>query len=376
MFSVFKLPLSRLVKFSHANSAYCVYKDSYHCLKSGQVQRGGLEFLIDYLEKISVDSYFKSSVVIHLSYAFGELLTNGDTGQADSVLAFILDYRDHENFTAQGAKGCQLKLTTGLEFSKYDQMFQKVYRHLLAGDCYQLNLTHLFKFQLEQREDLNILNKFFTQREQLSAYAHASYLPEIDTCLLSNSPECLFSIQGRNIYSMPIKGTATQNASGLHALSTSIKDQSELYMITDLIRNDLTKMSGRVAEVLIKKGVLKVPQIVHQYSLVKTQLENSVNMSQVLAAIFPGGSITGAPKRRATELLAEIEQERRGFYCGSTLLFSSHYKQASINIRTAKVNYKQNELEYGSGGGVTLLSKSEEEYAEMMLKLASFMDLI
>ncbi|MFT6604131.1 MAG: anthranilate/para-aminobenzoate synthase component I, partial [Bacteriovoracaceae bacterium] len=117
---------------------------------------------------------------------------------------------------------------------------------------------------------------------------------------------------------------------------------------------------------------LKVPGLLHQYSHIELKSEKKIELDQAIKALFPGGSITGAPKIRTMQILSELEQRLRGAYCGSTLFFSRDETKASINIRTAEVFTAKNTFTYGAGGGVTLLSKASSEYEEMLAKVDSF----
>jgi anthranilate/para-aminobenzoate synthase component I len=115
-----------------------------------------------------------------------------------------------------------------------------------------------------------------------------------------------------------------------------------------------------------------VPGIVHQFSVVDTTVEKETTLLNVMEALFPGGSITGAPKKRVMEIIKDIEKYPRGFYCGSTVLLHKNLKCASINIRSAEISLDKDEIKYGSGGGITLLSKCESEFKETFQKMESF----
>jgi para-aminobenzoate synthetase component 1 len=147
-------------------------------------------------------------------------------------------------------------------------------------------------------------------------------------------------------------------------------------MITDLIRNDLSFLNDFSSRVVHEKQPLAVPGILHQYSLITTKVEKQLSLFETIEALFPGGSITGAPKKRVMELIKNIEKNKRGFYCGSTILLIGAHKSASINIRSCTIDFVSKKLEYGTGGGVTLLSKLSCEFEESKLKLSSFIKLL
>jgi anthranilate/para-aminobenzoate synthase component I len=226
-------------------------------------------------------------------------------------------------------------------------------------------------------EEKDYLRLFINSKERLGAYAHFTSISCMDKAYLSNSPECLFkafnSGDDITIRSMPIKGTVEDRGVGSWSeLKNSKKDQGELYMITDLVRNDLSKIKLTPSRVIKRKAPLRVPGIVHQFSVVDTTVEKETSLLNVIEALFPGGSITGAPKKRVMEIIKQIEKYPRGFYCGSTVLLHKSLKCASINIRSAEISLDKQEIKYGSGGGVTLLSKCEEEFKESFQKMESF----
>ena len=146
-------------------------------------------------------------------------------------------------------------------------------------------------------------------------------------------------------------------------------------MITDLLRNDLNNIELPVAKVIKKKAPLLAPGILHQMSLLQVDVSSSVSLGQIVQALFPGGSITGAPKKRVLQILHKLEESPRGIYCGSTILMYRGRCDASINIRTAFIDFEQGELIYGAGGGITLLSDPRDEFQEMLVKKDSFIDL-
>jgi len=126
---------------------------------------------------------------------------------------------------------------------------------------------------------------------------------------------------------------------------------------------------------LRKKVPLIAPGIMHQMSLIEIELSPDVSLSKIIDSLFPGGSITGAPKRRVMEIINRLENRARGAYCGSTILSIGNRIDCSINIRTAEIDLSRKELTYGAGGGITVLSEPRGEYEEMLLKLESFYSL-
>jgi anthranilate/para-aminobenzoate synthase component I len=147
-------------------------------------------------------------------------------------------------------------------------------------------------------------------------------------------------------------------------------------MITDLLKNDLNSLDRPEAKVHKLRAPLLVPGLLHQYSLISVKLSGQISLRKILHSLFPGGSITGAPKLRVMDIIDEVERYPRGIYCGSTLLLYKDQRVASINIRTACINVSERMWRYGAGGGVTLLSKAVDEFKEMESKVDSFLRLL
>jgi anthranilate/para-aminobenzoate synthase component I len=118
-----------------------------------------------------------------------------------------------------------------------------------------------------------------------------------------------------------------------------------------------------------------VPGLIHQYSLITSKLNRKISLHETISSLFPGGSITGAPKKKVMEIISETERFQRSFYCGTTVLCYQDKKVASINIRSATINLEERIWQYGAGGGITLLSKAHIEFQEMESKVQSFLSL-
>ena len=145
-------------------------------------------------------------------------------------------------------------------------------------------------------------------------------------------------------------------------------------MIIDLLRNDLNSINLPICQVVRKKALLVVPGLLHQMGVIKVKLPPVIALGKLVRCLFPGGSITGAPKKRTVQILRAIEAGPRGIYTGSTMLLRNGQIDCSINIRTAKINLKESSLSYGSGGGITLQSNCDAEFQEMQIKVESFLN--
>ncbi|RYD24643.1 MAG: anthranilate synthase component I family protein, partial [Verrucomicrobiaceae bacterium] len=193
---------------------------------------------------------------------------------------------------------------------------------------------------------------------------------------LSSSPETFLKISGRGIETQPIKGTRPRFADpdedrrSAYELQTSAKEISELVMITDLLRNDLGQVCGygtvMVSEML---RLETLAQVHHLVSTVVGILSPEISAVGALAACFPGGSITGAPKKRAMEIIRELEQRPRGIYCGA-IGWLGFNGESSFNIAIRTLVREGNHLSYQVGAGIVADSDPEKEYEETLHKAA------
>ncbi|MFP2769473.1 aminodeoxychorismate synthase component I [Oceanisphaera sp. KMM 10153] len=261
--------------------------------------------------------------------------------------------------------------------AEYETSFDRVQQYLQAGDCYQINLTMRFTapFSGDAWQAYRHLSEH--NRAPFSAFLH---LP--DSRVLSLSPERFIALDGRRVETKPIKGTrprgvfAAEDRQLAQELSEAPKDRAENLMIVDLLRNDI----GRVCV----PGTVKVPSLFaiesfpavhHLVSTITGELAEGLDGSELLAATFPGGSITGAPKVRAMEIIEELEPHRRHGYCGSIGYLSAHGRMdTSITIRTLLA--EQNRLYCWAGGGVVADSQVEAEYQELFDKLGKILPVL
>lgn len=185
---------------------------------------------------------------------------------------------------------------------------------------------------------------------------------------VSASPELFFETDGRQVHSEPMKGTAGPNAAGF--LASSEKDTSELAMITDLVRNDLTQVCRpRSVHVACPRRIIELPYAMQTVSDVVGEMTAGATPLDVLAALHPGGSVTGAPKQAALAMIRHIEPGPRGAYCGALGFLYDNRSTFSLLIRTA-VKTSSGWI-YGVGGGIVYDSDAEREHDELHIKLGA-----
>lgn len=380
IFSRFKWDEDKILECDSPQRAFLYHRHVRYNLLTGFPETYPIQNFQKELENISLQEKVPETRVYHFYYEWG-LLQNGlgHLVKDDTPLVLEIFYKRTKKITPKKTKLTYLPLQH-LErptWTEYKSAFLRIQEHLLSGNCYQVNLTYPFDFQTEDYLDPRDICDFFFSQKKLGAFAHATFFGE--NMFLSNSPECLFQYRDNKIFTMPIKGTKKLKGDWKKTWKEMLKDpkeEGELLMIADLLKNDLNRLDGARAQVIKKRAPLLVPGLLHQYSLLSLKLNNPVSLLKTLTALFPGGSITGAPKKRVMEIINEVERDPRGIYCGSTLLCYGDKKMASINIRTADINLEQRLWRFGAGGGITLLSKPVDEFNEMESKVRSFLTLI
>jgi anthranilate/para-aminobenzoate synthase component I len=361
--------------------AFAIYLNKKRDLKTGEfIECSGLSELDFYLNQkvVKRSSHLQ---VIHLFYEYSFL----DKVQEDELIALILEFESCEEVNLNEKRLLSFSVEKQVSKAGYDKRFQRGRQHLLRGDCYQYNLTIPFHIQLKNTIDaFQLISNIWNRKRDRGAYGHATIIPLLEKSFISNSPECLFQAYEEGgdvlIETMPIKGTVKVSDNDVlerwEELKNSDKNQAELFMITDLLRNDLAKINSKTIKVCTLKAPLKVPGILHQYSKIQVRTNRDLRFRDIIKSLFPGGSITGAPKKRVIEILKELENVPRRLYCGSTIISYGKIRAASINIRTAEFHHQKNLLSYHAGGGVTLMSDSQEEWNEIQNKVDSFTRLL
>ncbi len=253
---------------------------------------------------------------------------------------------------------------------QYGEKFRQVQEYLHSGDCYQVNLAQRFHATYSGDEW-----QAFLQLNQANRAPFSAFLRLEQGAILSLSPERFILCDNSEIQTRPIKGTLPrlpdpqEDSKQAEKLANSAKDRAENLMIVDLMRNDI----GRVAVA----GSVKVPELFvvepfpavhHLVSTITAQLPEQLHASDLLRAAFPGGSITGAPKVRAMEIIDELEPHRRNAWCGSIgyLSFCGNM-DTSITIRTLTAINGQ--IYCSAGGGIVADSQEEAEYQETFDKV-------
>jgi len=264
----------------------------------------------------------------------------------------------------------------GWDEAQYLERFTEVIEKIRAGDIYQLNLTFKARFKLSGSP-----LTFFLDLRQKQRVAYGGIVDTGEVTVLSASPELFIEQEGRTVFTRPMKGTAPRagtleaDALARKQLSEDVKQRAENLMIVDLMRNDI----GRIAEIgsveVTDLFTVETYKTLHQMtSGVRATLKKGVGVAELMRGIFPPGSVIGAPKIHAQELIRQLESEPRGVYCGAVGYISPEGRALlNVAIRTAVI-FRNADGEMGIGSGVVFDSQGSKEYAECLLKMKFLTD--
>lgn len=351
---------------------------------SPQTTQATIHNLFRKLEFATKQGYF---VQINLYYELGYFLIDklhsiANSLEIGTILAKGKIFSEKKEYTYVNAKlselgQIQFDLFEGLTAESYFEKFNLAQDHLHKGDCYELNLC----FQNQTQFEGDIFD-FYQSLKRKQKTKYSAFLPFAGGVVLSFSPELFFHRSGYTIRTEPMKGTISRGlTSELDSLNKEIlfqstKDRSENVMITDLFRNDLGKIS-EIGSVETTSLFQTIPlfSVWQMVSEIKSTIRKDIDIIQMFEALFPSGSITGAPKIRSMEILRDLEKKNRGLYTGSILRWEDNAGNlemlASISIRTLEIT-KENETlwtgNYGIGSAVTVLSNALDEYSECISK--------
>jgi para-aminobenzoate synthetase component I len=257
---------------------------------------------------------------------------------------------------------------------QYAVAFDRIKRYIEDGDCYQVNLAQRFEVRVSgdpwtAYQALRVLNPA----------PHAAYLNLPFAQVLSASPERFLQLREGRVETRPIKGTRPRaghprlDAERAQELRASAKDRAENVMIVDLLRNDLAK-SCRPGSVRVPRlfEVESFASVHHLVSTVTGELAAGRDALDLLRGCFPGGSITGAPKMRAMQIIEELEPQRRGVYCGS-IGYIGYDGAMDTNIAIRTATYRNGHARFWAGGGIVADSVVAEEYQETLDKAGPFL---
>ncbi len=292
--------------------------------------------------------------------------------KADDIL------REHSTPACENNTPLQVRhLTCETDEPHYQKAFERIQHYLREGDCYQVNLARSFHAQCSGSAWLS-----YKRLRQTNPVPFAAYLDLPFARVLSFSPERFIKVAGSAIETSPIKGTRARsqdqkkNTINFNALKNSSKDRAENLMIVDLLRNDLGKScqpgSIKVPELF---SIEEFPTVYHMVSTITGEKRRGVSSIDVIRHSFPGGSITGAPKKRAMQIIQELEKYKRQLYCGA-IGYISFNGNIDTNIAIRTLITDADKLAFWAGGGIVADSQAISEFEETNDKARAFVDLL
>jgi para-aminobenzoate synthetase component 1 len=274
----------------------------------------------------------------------------------------------------------QVKLRAKFSKQQYTDNFDLIKEHISRGDIYVTNFCQEFFAEDAIIDPLSVFN----QLNQISPTPFASYFKYHDRYIICASPERFLAKRGNKLISQPIKGTARRGTTDaedkmlIYNLRNNLKEQQENVMIVDLVRNDLTK-SAKPGTVKTEElfGIYTFEQVHQMISTVTCQIEDSLTDVAAIRNSFPMGSMTGAPKLSAMQLMERYERTRRGIYSGAVGYFSPQGEfDFNVVIRTILYNASNKYLSFQVGSAITFDAIAEQEYAECLLKAQAILQVL
>lgn len=276
------------------------------------------------------------------------------------------------------SRGAKISLRTTKD--RYHQKVSRMLAHILRGDIYEANFCQ--EFYAEQTHIDPI--RTFHHLNQISRPPFASFLKLGKHYAMSASPERYLAKKGSTVISQPIKGTARRledaaaDAAMVEALKNDPKERSENVMITDLVRNDLSRLakkgSVQVDELCAVYSFLQVHQLI---STIRCEVEEDLDPVAIIAATFPMGSMTGAPKVSAMKIIEQLEDSKRGLYSGAIGYFDPQGDfDFNVIIRSILYNEAKQYVSFSVGGAITAASDPEKEYEECLVKAKAMREVL
>lgn len=328
------------------------------------------------LPEMAVGIYCQAIIFDHKSQEFYLICPQDKRSELELFIQQTLK-STQENSTAEQAFSLTSSWQSNMDKASYSERFEQVQNYLTSGDCYQINLAQRFSAQYQGDEFQAYCALRVENQAPFSAFMRLE-----NASVLSVSPERFLQCNKGKVQSKPIKGTMPrsqdekQDKQNSAILVSSLKDRAENLMIVDLLRNDISKVCIPNTVVVPKLFEIEsFPAVHHLVSTVEGQLSPQHNATDLLRGAFPGGSITGAPKIRAMEIIEQLEPHRRSIYCGSIGYVSTcGTMDTSITIRTLvcdsnKKNTSAKHIYCWAGGGLVADSAVSSEYQETFDKV-------
>ena len=269
-----------------------------------------------------------------------------------------------------------LDMVESIDEAQFTADIATIQEYIRSGDSYQINHTYRLKGTVYGSP-----LALYSRLRDRQPGRFGAFIAEGYTFLLSQSPELFIAREGDTLKAMPMKGTASALSSAAADLSADPKNRAENVMIVDLLRNDLSRIS--LPGSVIVPNLFEVARhgdVLQMTSTVQGQAKPNTSLFDILNAVFPCGSVTGAPKKRSMEIIQELESEQRGYYCGALGWLDPNGDFAfSVPIRTVEIHADpqshDTQFTLGVGAGITIDSDAKQEWRECRIKSAFLMNL-
>ncbi|MDA9181071.1 aminodeoxychorismate synthase component I [Gammaproteobacteria bacterium] len=359
------------------------------------------------IRKFDTDLPFNNGMIGYFGYEAFNLLPNNNKDNNDSEVfpdiavgfydwAIVVDHEKKETWvtfldknsivdniiTKFSSENLKVKYNHNYNFSDFKQNISeekyidnvlKIKEYISSGDCYQVNYSQNFEVNYSGNAwDI------YKDLRKINPAPYSSFFKLSDQFIISSSPERFISIKDSLIETKPIKGTLKRlidknlDHEQINILKNDEKNIAENLMIVDLLRNDLSKCC-ELHSVKVTKlfDIESYTSVHHMVSTVVGTLNPKTTSIDILKACFPGGSITGAPKKRAMEIISELENRKRGIYCGSVGYFDGN-NNMDTNICIRTITLTENKISFAAGGGIVYDSDPRDEYHESLEKVSVF----
>lgn len=313
--------------------------------------------------------FFTPQLIIEISESILEISYNSKVYNETDLLILFADLEKHQRKNHQANT---VVISPRISKEEYLENVCKLKQHIQQGDIYEVNYCQEF---FANQIEINPIETYFKLNKK-SPTPFSCFVKFNDKYLLCASPERFINKVGNKIRSQPIKGTIKRGATLAEdeqlkiQLQNDPKERSENIMIVDLVRNDLAKIAERNSVKVDELcEIYTFPQVHQMISTISAELKKEVDFKQIIHALFPMGSMTGAPKIRAMELIEQYEKSKRGLYSG-TVGFIKPTSDFDFNvvIRSILYNASSKKISYFVGSAITSLSVPEKEYEECLLK--------
>lgn len=286
-------------------------------------------------------------------------------------LIYFEAYENFEEFEPDKfSNDVYLNPKISLEFEKYKEKIEKIKDEISNGNTYEVNFT--LDFDIDTKY---LPNEIFNSLLKVQKTPYCALLSNAFEDIISFSPELFFKLEGNKIVTKPMKGTICRGKSEIEDiknkefLKNDPKNRAENVMIVDLLRNDLGKISKTGTVCASKLFEIEEHKTLFQMtSTVTSELLDNVSIFDIFKAIFPSGSITGAPKISTMEIIDELEAGKRGVYCGAIGIINKKFMEFSVPIRILQKSKNENTFKYRAGGAIVWNSNAKDEYDEVKLK--------